>query len=147
MTETSNQKTKSRTEFGILMFGLGSCLGVSVTLVCIAVTTILGIFPINSRSQQYDIIDEPPDAYVELVLGDDGCHVIRGEVVGSTPVRTLTWVMKDMEGYHLMERLAEGEYDTKYFRGGQYEVYLKAWYNGQYYQISDTITVDCPQGP
>jgi hypothetical protein len=147
MTDTSNQKTKSRTGFGIFIFALGSVFGIFVTLVCFATIAIIGIFPIKSRSQEYIITDNPPDAYVELVLGDDGCHVVRGEVEGSTPVSSLTWVMKDMEGYTLLERNAEGEYDTKYFRGGQYKVYLEAWHSGQYYQISDEVTVDCPQGP
>jgi hypothetical protein len=88
-----------------------------------------------------------PNAHVELRLGDDGCHVVRGEVQGSTPVRSLTWVIKDMDGYTLLERNAAGEYDTKFFRGGQYKAYVSAWYGGQYHPISDEIVVDCPPGP
>jgi hypothetical protein len=147
MTEAPSQKTKSRAGFGILMFALGSAFGIFITLLCFTILAIFGILPIHSRTQQYDTNNEPPDAHVELSLGDDGCHVVRGEVEGSTPVSSLTWVIKDMEGYTLLERNAEGEYDTKYFRGGQYKVYLKAWYNGQYYPISNEVIVDCPQGP
>jgi len=147
MTEQHNPDKKSRNGFGIIMFGLGAGFGILATLACIAVIFVLGIFPARSVTTQDDTTGAAFDGWVKLELGEDGCHAFRGEVEGSNPGSSLTWVIKDLEGYTLLERNARGEYDTKFFRGGQYQVYLKAWHNGQYHQISEEIVVDCPQGP
>jgi hypothetical protein len=139
--------TRSGFGHGGLLFGAGALSGALITLSCVACLVLLLTIPLLSIPSAPDVSDSIPDAYVDLRLGDDGCHVVRSEVTGSTPVTSLTWVMRDMDGYTLLERNAEGEYDTKYFRGGQYRVYVTAWYSGRYHQISDEIVVDCPQGP
>ena len=133
--------------FGLLMFGLGSVFGVVLAMSCGLILAVLVGVPSAIDPMQSLGNSGTPDAHVELKLGDDGCHVVRSEVMGSTPVRSLTWVFEDMHGYTLLERGAEGEYDTKFMRGGQYSVHIKAWYEGQYHQISNEVVVDCPGGP
>jgi hypothetical protein len=126
---------------------IGTLFGAIITLACIASLALLGITPLLYNSPQEKTTELPPDAHVNLTLGNDGCHVIRSDVSGPTPVNSLTWVIKDMDDYILLKRNAEGEHDTKYLRGGQYKVHVEAWYSGRYYQISNQVLVDCPQGP
>lgn len=147
MTPTEDSANQPRFGFGALMFGLGTVFGLFVAVSCgLALVVLVGMQPaIDSiRSAENS---SAPDAHIELVVGDDGCHVVRGEVEGSTTVISLTWVFKDMDGYTVLERDADGEYETKYFRGGQYRVYVKAWYDGGYHKISEEVVVDCPDGP
>jgi len=86
----------------------------------------------------------PPDARAVLTIAADGCGVTRTEVEGSTPVRSLTWVISDAEGFSVLERNAEGEYNYRYFRGGQYRVLLKAWYSDRYFPVSNEVEINCP---
>jgi len=83
------------------------------------------------------------DARVELKVAADGCGVRRGEVSGSTTVSSLTWVIVDHDGYTVLERNAEGEYQYRYFTGGHYRVHVAAWYIDRYIPISDEVEIDC----
>ena len=84
-----------------------------------------------------------PDANITITVAKDGCHVDRTELVGSSPVDSLTWVVTDMDGYVLLERNAEGEYKYGYYRGGSFRIHMKGWYEGRYHQISNEVIVEC----
>jgi hypothetical protein len=80
---------------------------------------------------------------VEISVGKDGCGVFRGEVQGSSEISSLTWVITDMDGFSVLERNAENEYQYRYFENGSFKVYIKARYNGSYHQISDEVIINC----
>ncbi|MFO7698457.1 MAG: hypothetical protein R6X16_15060 [Anaerolineae bacterium] len=86
----------------------------------------------------------PPDATVSLNVLSDGCAVERGEVQGTDDVRMLTWVIADELGVSVLERNAENEFRYRYYAGGDYTVTIKAWYDGAYWPISDTVAITCP---
>jgi hypothetical protein len=97
----------------------------------------------NSSSTISQRINHKPDAFVEISVGKDGCGVVRGEVQGSSEINSLTWVITDMDGFSVLERNAENEYQYRYFEHGSYKVHLKTWFNGSYHQISDEVTIIC----
>jgi hypothetical protein len=121
---------------GIAIGGFAACL--CLIFIGLAVSLLL-----PARSEQ--TLDAPPrvDSHADLTIGPDGCSVSRTEPRGSTPVRALTWVVSDLNGSILLERAAGGEYAYRYFRPGQYRIHLKAWFAGQYYPISNEVTVEC----
>lgn len=80
---------------------------------------------------------------MEISVGKDGCGVFRGEVQGSSEISSLTWVITDMDGFSVLERNAENEYQFRYFENGSFKVYIKARYNGSYHQISDEVIINC----
>jgi hypothetical protein len=84
-----------------------------------------------------------PDVHVTLQVASDGCGVERSEVTGSTPINNLTWVVRDAEGFVVLERSAEGEYRYRYFGNGNFTISINAWYGGRYHQISDEVKIDC----
>jgi len=90
-----------------------------------------------------DTPDPVADARAELKVAADGCGVERSDVSGRTPVTGLTWVILDEDGYPVLERNAEGEYQYRYFTGGHYRVHLKAWYLDGYIQVSNEVEIDC----
>lgn len=88
-------------------------------------------------------INPIPDARVVLTVAPDGCGVERSEVTGSSQIDNLTWVVRDVAGYSVLERFAEGETKYRYFVGGSYTVSIKAWYEGSYHTISNEVNIDC----
>ena len=95
------------------------------------------------REASVDTPNPVPDARVELKVAADGCGVERGEVSGSMPVSSLTWVIVDRDGYTVLERNAENETKYRYFTGGHYRVHVAAWYIDRYISISDEVEIDC----
>jgi hypothetical protein len=104
----------------------------------IGLVTYLNISDSNSS-----LINEIPDVTIELRVDNDGCGVIRGDIQGETEVSLLTWVIQDEDGYSVLERNAENEYQYRYFVNVTYTVHIKAWYAGAYHQISDEVTIHC----
>ena len=112
------------------------------------VVTLIGLVLLLARGTMRSLAsgDTPnpvPDARVELMVAADGCGVERSEVTGKDPVMNLTWVVKDEDGYSVLERIAEGETKYRYFVSGHYFVSVKAWYNGNYHLISNEVEIDC----
>jgi len=97
----------------------------------------------NSNSVISQPINHKPDAFVEISVHQDGCGVYRGEVQGSSEISSPTWVITDMDGFSVLERNAENEYQYSYFVSGTYSVHIKAWFNGSYHQISDEVIIHC----
>jgi len=112
------------------------------------VVTLVGLVLLLARGTLRSLasVDTPnpiPDARVTLKVGEDGCGVERSEVTGKDPVMNLTWVVKDEDGYSVLERIAEGETKYRYFVSGHYLVSVKAWYKGNYHLISNEVEIDC----
>lgn len=76
----------------------------------------------------------------QLRVAGDGCGVIRTEVVGA---RSLTWSIRDAEGFEVLARNAEREDRYRYFRPGRYTVVLTAFLDGSYVPISNTADIAC----
>ena len=134
---TVNKKTLSKWWF--LLWGF---------LAGLLVVVLVGLVLLLARGTLRSLtsVDTPnpvADAWVELKVAADGCGVERGEVSGSTPVSSLTWVVVDEDGYTVLERNAEGEYKYRYFAGGHYQVHVAAWYLDRYISISDEVEIDC----
>lgn len=126
-----------------LWIALGAVLGAVLVCACaLAAGLLLWRFSVQDAAQA--AVSAPPDARVRIWLEEDGCHVRRSEVEGKDAVRLLTWVVRDADGYTVLERAADGEYTYGYFRGGQYRIHLKAWHQGRYWQVSDEVVVHCP---
>lgn len=120
--------------FAIIFF---YCL-ISVCLVGV------GFFAFNySSSISTQPINHKPDAFVDISINPDGCGVSRGEVQGTSAVTSLTWVITDKDGYAVLERNAENEFQYRYFQSGTFNVHIKAWFKGAYYQISDQVIIQC----
>jgi hypothetical protein len=111
---------------------------ISICIVGIGLVTYFNISDSNSSP-----IHEVQDVTIELRVDNDGCGVIRGDIQGDTEVSSLTWVIQDLDGYSVLERNAENEYQYRYFVSGIYTVHIKAWYSGAYHQISDQVTINC----
>ncbi|HEX2981018.1 MAG TPA: hypothetical protein VHO48_12190 [Anaerolineaceae bacterium] len=120
-------------------------IGAGIALVCLAaVIFFLGFVVGRGGARAAPQVDAAPDAVAQLNVEADGCGISRGEVTGSTPVSSLTWVITDADGNAVLERKADGEYRYRYFAGGEYWVHLKAWYDGRYWPVSAEVTIRCP---
>ncbi len=137
MTKNANSSNYRRWIF-ILIGVLVSCFFISICIVGIGLVTYFKISDSNSNS-----INEVPDVTIELKVDNDGCGVIRGDVRRDIELRSITWVIKDEDGYSVLERNAENEFKYRYFLSGTYMVYIKAWYAGAYHQISEEVTIHC----
>ncbi|MBE0688274.1 MAG: hypothetical protein IH585_19955 [Anaerolineaceae bacterium] len=137
MNSSSNTKTNRHWLF-ILLGIFAACFLITTCIALIGVITYFGIAESSSNN-----IYEIPDVTIELSVVDDGCGVVRGEIEGDTPISSLTWVIKDQDGYSVLERNAENEYQYRYFISGTYTVHIKAWYDGAYHQISDEVIIQC----
>jgi len=136
---TTNTNTTNHRRWLLILIGvLFSCFLISSCIIVIGLVTFFYISDSNSSP-----IHEVPDVTIELRVDNDGCGVIRGDVQGDIEVSSLTWVIQDEDGYSVLERNAENEYQYRYFVSGIYTVYIKAWYAGAYHQISDQVTIDC----
>jgi len=143
MTSSLSESSSSQKSLITVLFIIAAFCTIICVFICGMVIGALFLFPqLDSESQS--IIRPTPDARITLSVADDGCHVERTELAGSSQVSSLTWVITDMDGYVLLERNAEGEYQYGYYQGGSYRVHMKAWYEGQYHQISDEVIVECP---
>jgi hypothetical protein len=76
-----------------------------------------------------------------LTVFEDGCGVIRSEVPAE--VQNLTWSVRDLDGFQVLGRNAEGELRYRYFRSGTYTVTLEAWDGRGYAPMSNTVTISC----
>jgi len=113
--------------------------------ICICILMLITmVWWLSTRSGADALGSTPPNARVLIHVENDGCHVTRTEVEGRDTIRLLTWVVQDMDGYTVLERLADHEYTYGYFRGGQYRIHLKAWHQGRYWRISNEVIVSCP---
>ena len=112
-------------------------------LMCLSIFCLLtfGIVFLNIAQSSTSIENQIPDAKIELTVDKDGCGVIRGDVLGDDRVASLTWVIEDMDGYSVLERNAENEYKYRYFVSGTYTVYINAWFDGAYHQISNEVEI------
>lgn len=70
----------------------------------------------------------------------------RSQGEAAIPYRMLTWCIYDGDVSRL-QRAADAEmaFDMGWMRPGTYTVCLKAWWDGEYHQVSDTITVEVPR--
>ena len=82
-----------------------------------------------------------PEGSATLTVFEDGCGVIRSEVVGEA--RNLTWSVRDTDGFEVLARNAAGELQYRYFRPGTYTVVLTSFHDGEYQPISNTVTIQC----
>ena len=82
-----------------------------------------------------------PEASATLRVFEDGCGVIRSEVVGEA--RNLTWSVRDTDGFEVLARNAAGELQYRYFQSGEYTVVLTSFHDGEYKPISNTVTIRC----
>ena len=131
--------SKSRKLIPIIVIGI-------VLLVCLSIFClfVFGIVVMNvTNSTSSPVENQIPNAMVDLKVDQDGCGVIRSEVQGNDPVQSLTWVIKDRDGYSVLERNAENEFKYRYFDSGQYKVFINAWFNGAYHQISNEVEINC----
>ncbi|MBW6473520.1 MAG: hypothetical protein K0B14_10375 [Anaerolineaceae bacterium] len=135
---TNTNSTINRRWILFLIGVLVSCFLISI---CIGVIGLVPYFNISDSNASP--IHEVPDVTIKLRVDNDGCGVIRGEIQGDTEVSSLTWVIQDEDGYSVLERNAENEYQYSYFVSGTYTVHIKAWYAGAYHPISDLVTIDC----
>lgn len=136
--QNKQNSTSSKIVIAIIVAGVLICCLVSI---CLFGTGML-VWS-NSSSTISQPINHKPDAFVEISVGKDGCGVYRGKVQGSSEISSLTWVITDMDGFSVLERNAENEYQYRYFENGSFKVYIKAWYNGTYHQISDEVIINC----
>lgn len=133
----------------VVGLALGACI-LAALLTMIVVRSYQGLPP--GAFEAPDVLGAPgtpptagpPDAYVSLTVLSDGCAVERSEVKGTDAVRMVTWVVADQDGISVLERNAENEFRYRYFSGGEYTVTVKAWFEGAYWPISDTVTIACP---
>ena len=79
---------------------------------------------------------------IRLTVFTDGCGVIRSET-RPEEYRNLTWTFRDVDGFQVLGRNAEGETRYRYFQGGTYTVALEAWAGTNYAPVSNTVTVHC----
>lgn len=129
-----------------------NCLIITVIVVALAllacVTSVILTLVVARSSQGMapGALEESsaPDAHVSLSVLSDGCSVERGEVQGTDDVRMLTWVIAGQDGISVLERNAENETRYRYFVSGDYTVTVKAWYEGAYWPISQTVMISCP---
>lgn len=120
---------------------IGFTAGIWVALCSIA--GIAGVLLLAKNPEIRETESNKLDARVILSVDEDGCGVKRSELMGSIPVSSLTWVVKDSAGYSVLERNAEGEFQYRYYQTGQYTVSINAWYDGHYHQISNEVTITC----
>jgi len=134
---TLSSRKLSPLVFGILLI---------IASICICIFLLIAmVWRLSSARSGADALGfTPPDARVLIHVENDGCHVTRTEVEGRDAIRLLTWVVQDIDGYTVLERLADHEYTYGYFRGGQYRIHLKAWHQGRYWRISNEVVVNCP---
>ena len=132
-------KSNSRKLISIILIGI--VLLTCLTILCLLTFGIVFMNLANSSSLQIE--NQIPDAMVALSVDKDGCGVIRGEVQGDDRVKSLTWVIKDKDGYSVLERNAENEYKFRYYVGGSYTVFINAWFDGAYHQISNEVEINC----
>ena len=119
----------------------GFLSGLLIAALIAGVILLLRVSLNNTTTQVHQ--NQVPDARVELSVSADGCGVERSAVTGSSAVDSLTWVIRDTEGYTVLERNAENEFKYRYFGSGSYTISINAWFDGQYHQISDEVRIDC----
>ncbi len=141
MQEKMQHSTQQANDKKWTLLVIGIAVGILVTLCSIAGIAGTLFFIKNSEIRETESVEL--DAKVILTVDKDGCGVERSEVLGSTPVSSLTWVIVDGAGYSILERNAEEEYKYRYYQPGQYTVYINAWYDGRYHQISNEVTITC----
>lgn len=135
-------QARSQTTRVILIVVIGLAV-LCCTLTCLLLAGGLLIYR-QSPSQGASQSVETPQAWIDLQVAFDGCHVQRSELPGDSEVSMLTWVIRDLDGTVLLERNAEGELIYRYFQSGAYRVHVKGWYAGQYHTLSDAVLIECP---
>lgn len=138
-TLSNHEQMKPLSRWWFFLWGV--LTGLLISTLCAGVF-LLARLPVARLAAQ-PTLNPIPDARVDLTLNSDGCGVERGEVTGSSPVSNLTWVVRDANGYSVLERSADGEYKYRYFASGIYTISINAWYEGRYHQISDEVNIDC----
>ena len=79
---------------------------------------------------------------ISLRVFGDGCGVVRGPA-SPTELSTLTWVLRDADGFQVLGRNARNERRYRYFGSGTFTVDLEAWQGDRYAPVSRTVTVHC----
>jgi hypothetical protein len=140
----SDLSNKQNTNFRKLI--ITTLIALIILFCCLISVCLLGTDMLvlsNSSSIKSQPINHKPDAFVEITVDQDGCGVYRDEVMGSSDISSLTWVIADMDGFTVLERNAENEYQYRYFQSGTFSVHVQAWFNGAYHQISDEVIIHC----
>jgi hypothetical protein len=89
--------------------------------------------------------DENTPPQTELIVGDDGCTLTRGELPDEGELEPEWWFTDDEEGRDVFERDALSETSYRYPEPGRYRVALRVGNFGSDYQslLSNRVTVDC----
>ena len=89
-----------------------------------------------SNTVTYTIGNDKTSEMIEITLDDDNT-VTRPDVKG---YENLGWIVK-YNGEQVLHRNAENELSYKYFgtTPGKYEIYVTAWKDGEYVQVSNTV--------
>jgi hypothetical protein len=105
--------------------------------------------PITTESAPAATVTSEPDptptasaGRIRLSVFTDGCGVIRSDT-RPAEYRNLTWTFRDLDGFQVLGRNAEGETRYRYFQGGTYTVAVEAWVGTHYAPVSNTVTVHC----
>ena len=90
-----------------------------------------------SNTVTYTIGNDKTSEMIEITLDDDNT-VTRPSVSG---YENLGWIVK-YNGEQVLDRNAKNELTYKYYRTmpGTYEIYVTAWKDREYVQISNTVT-------
>lgn len=139
MDSGEHKKQIDRARWPFFLWGLLTGLLLAV----LSAGVILGVVLMKNREQLLGDLMDTPDVYVDLSVAADGCGVTRSERSGSTPVDRIIWVIEDAEGFSVLERVADDEYQYRYFAAGHYTVHVKALYDSRYFKISNEVEIDC----
>ena len=135
-------KARSQTTRVILIVVIG------LTVLCCVLVCLIGAGGLliyrQPTSQGASQSVETPEAWIDLQVAFDGCHVQRSELQGDSGVSMLTWVISDLDGTVLLELSAEDEMIYRYSQSGTYRVHVKGWYASQYHTLSDEVLIECP---
>jgi hypothetical protein len=84
---------------------------------------------------------EPAPERMTLTVHTDGCGVIRSEAPPG--MSRLNWLVKDADGFEVLQRNALGEDRYRYFEPGRYTVVLQTLGGTGYIEISNTVEITC----
>ena len=122
--------------------GAGDEPAATVTVTATAtVTETVTATPSPSIVEPGPVAVPTPDR-IKLTVFEDGCGVIRSETPPSA-YENLTWTFRDLDGFQVLGRNAEGETRYRYFQGGTFTVAVEAWVGDHYAPVSNTVTIRC----
>jgi hypothetical protein len=105
--------------------------------------------PAEPSDQEAEVTpgDEDTAPQTELIIGDDGCTLTRGELPDEDELEPNWWFTDDEEGTTVFERDALGETSYRYTEPGRYRVALRTGGFSTPYGVdvllSNRVTVEC----